>query len=425
MNQFRGLNGLISIVKRNLEQHKFSTIITTISIALGVGLVMAVFNIKTQVNNAFVGGDFGYDAVLGARGNKLQLVLNTVYHLENSPGNIPYKLYKDIKRHPFVKLAIPYAVGDNYYGYRIVGTTEDIFTKFEYQKNKKFVFASGKAFEPEKNFRGAVVGSYVAQELKLKPGDTFSPFHGLDFNRTAQHNEIYTVTGVLKATNTPSDKVIWAPIESVFRMEGHVLRGQGKVYTPENNLEIPDEHKEVSAVMLKFRAAHAGILLDGMINKQGKVATLAWPIATVMAGLMNKISWVTIVLKYIAILVVFVSLASILAIIYNSINERKRNFAIFRALGAKKSTVFSMIIAESTTLAFIGSILAYAVYFAIFYFTSMTIRSQTGVVLEIFAFHPVLIYTPISMTVIGAVSGIIPAIKAYSTDVAENLLPRT
>src|SRR5262245_19347546 len=111
--------------------------ITTLAIALASGLVMSVFIIKDQAYSAFTGGAIGYDAVLGARGSQLQLVLNTVFHLETSPGNLPWAIYQTIASDTRVELAIPYAVGDNYQGFRIVGTTEEIFSKFEYQRGQR------------------------------------------------------------------------------------------------------------------------------------------------------------------------------------------------------------------------------------------------------------------------------------------------
>src|SRR5205085_7479680 len=112
--------GLMLLVRRSLRQHALSSVVTCVSVALAAGLTMAVFAINRQTYDAFTGGEAGFDAVLGARGSQLQLVLNTVFHLETSPGNIPWSMYTAIAAHPRVTLAIPYAVGDNYKGYRIV-----------------------------------------------------------------------------------------------------------------------------------------------------------------------------------------------------------------------------------------------------------------------------------------------------------------
>jgi putative ABC transport system permease protein len=419
------MRALFLLVRRSLRRHALSTGVTVFAVALASGLVISVFSIQQQTQEAFTGGDIGFDAVLGARGSALQLVLNTVFHLETSPGNLPLAMYEQIKKDPRVKLAIPYATGDNYLGFRIVGTTPEIFTEFEYQKGRHFAMAQGRRFDPGR--REACVGSVAARQTGLKVGDTFQPFHGVvyDAATSERHEEDYVVTGVVKTTNTPSDRVIWIPLEGVYWMGGHVLRGTGAVFTPTLGQPIPEEVKEVSAIMIKFRAPTAGFQLDQEINRQGKVATLAFPIARVMADLFNRIGWMSRVLELVAYLVVLVSGASILAAMYNTINERRREFAILRALGARRRTVFTAIVLESAAIAAIGAVLGLVVYAAILSVAYYIVRAQTGVVLEVFGFHPVLVAAPLGMIALGALAGVIPAIRAYATDVATNLAPHS
>jgi putative ABC transport system permease protein len=287
-----GPRGLALIVRRSLRQHLLSTLVTALSIALASGLTLAVFHILDQSQRAFTGGKLGFDAVLGARGSQLQLVLNAVFHLETSPGNIPWKLYQSIRAHPMVLRAIPYAVGDNYRGYRVVGTTLELFQDFEYQRGRRYELeAGGRLFDAQR--REAVIGAVVARRTGLKRGDHFRPYHGLAFDANAQHEQVFEVVGVMRPTSTPADRVVWIPIEALYRIEGHVLRGGGETYTPEAGRPIPDEHREVSAVMLQFRSPQAGFALDQTINKQGRVATLAWPIAAVMADLFERLGWLS------------------------------------------------------------------------------------------------------------------------------------
>lgn len=414
--------GLMRIVWRSMRQHALSTIVTVLSVALASGLVMAVFSIKEQTYQAFTGGPVGFDAVLGARGSQLQLVLNSVFHLETSPGNIPYTMYEAIRRDPGVELAIPYAVGDNYQGYRVVGTTPELFTRFEYSSGRRLTVApGGRVFSLEE--KGAVVGSFVAQRTGLKVGDHFEPYHGLTNDSTRAHEDEYTVVGILEPSNSPSDRVIWIPLEGLYRMSGHVLRGTGRVYRPQADSVIPAEHLEVSAVMLKLSDPTAGIALDQAINRSGRSATLAWPIGRVMADLFSKIGWMNNVLAMIAYLVVVVAAGSILASIYNTMNERRREFAILRSLGARRTTVFSAIVAESATITALGVAAGFAVYAAIIGSAAVIVRAQTGVVLETMRFDPALVLTPIGMIVVGALAGLVPAFKAYRTDVASNLTP--
>ncbi len=116
---------LILIVFKSLKQHLLSTAITILSVSIAAGLMMSVFSINSQTKKAFIIDQSGFDAVLGARGSQLQLVMNSIYHLETSPGNIPWSMYESIKMNPNVELAIPYAVGDNYKGFRMVRTVSN------------------------------------------------------------------------------------------------------------------------------------------------------------------------------------------------------------------------------------------------------------------------------------------------------------
>ena len=202
------------------------------------------------------------------------------------------------------------------------------------------------------------------------------------------------------------------------------LREEYEAYELHHDHEdIPDQHKEISAVMLKLNNPAYGFALDRSINKEGKIATLAWPIGTVMAELFEKIGWVNKILTFVAYIVIAVATGSILASIYNTMNERRREFAILRALGAKKRTVFSTVVLEAVTISVFGTLIGYILYAVIITTASFIIKKQTGVVLDIYQFHPVLLITPALMILLGAFAGLIPAYKAYTTEVAKNISP--
>jgi putative ABC transport system permease protein len=401
---------IISIVLRSLRQHALSTIVTAASVALAGGLLMSVWVVKQQSQATFTGVNAGFDAVLGARGSKLQLVLNSIFHLEASPGNLAWQDFLDIQKNPSVELAVPLAVGDNYRGYRLVGTTPDLFAKAEYAPGKHFDLQSGgNWFDPGR--REAVVGDFVARKMNLKVGDTFHPFHGLIFDEKNQHSETYVVVGVLKPSNTPADRVIWIPLAGIQRMSGH----------------DPNAATDVSAVLVKLKAgsAIAGFQMDMMYNKQGNRLTFAWPIGRVIAELFDKIGWFDRVLTLVSYLVALVAAGSILASIYNSMNERRRELAILRALGARRATVFSAIVLEAAAIAALGVAAGFGIYLGLMTVVAGIIRAQTGVVLDPFAFNPVMLWSPVAFIALGALSGIIPALKAYRTDVASNLTPHS
>jgi putative ABC transport system permease protein len=396
------------IVRKSLRQHALSTIVTALSIALAGGLLMSVWTVKNQAQATFTGINEGFDAVLGARGSKLQLVLNSIFHLESSPGNLAWADYQDVAHNPNVELAVPIAVGDNYHGYRLVGTTPEYFSQVEYAPGEKFAVQPGGAFfDPTR--KEAVVGDFVARKMNLKVGDTFHPFHGLIFDEKSQHAETYVVTGILKPSNTPADRVIWTPLEGIQKMTGH----------------DPKAATEVSAVLVKLKAGSAmsGFRMDMMYNKQGSRLTFAWPIGRVVAELFDKIGWFDKVLALVSYLVAVVATASILASIYNSMNERRREIAILRALGARRTTIFAAILLESASISAIGMMAGFLVYGAIVSVVAHIMRAQTGVVIDPLKFSPIMVFAPVGLVLMGAVAGVVPAIKAYRTAVAENLAP--
>ena len=399
---------LLLLIYRSLRQHAFSTLITAFSIALAGGLLMSVWTVKEQAQTTFGGVNAGFDAVLGARGSKLQLVLNAIFHVEESSGNMAWADYLDIQKNPNVELAVPMAMGDNFRGYRVVGTSVDLFQRAEYAPGKRYApRPPGRIFDPAAC--EAVVGSFAAEKLKLKRGDVIHPYHGLLFDEKSRHAEDYVVVGILEPSNTPADRVIWIPLAGVQQMGGH----------------DPKAASEVSAVLVKFKAGivNAGFRLDLLYNKEGNRLTFAWPIGRIVAQLFDKINWFDRILELVAYLVAFVATGSIVASIYNSMNERRREIAILRALGAHRATIFSAVVLEAAAIATLGMAASYVVHGAIMTTVAAVIRAQVGVVIDPLAVHPVLALAPAGMILLGALAGTIPAFKAYQTEVAEYLVP--
>jgi len=394
------------IIYRSLRQHALSTVVTASSIALAGGLLLTVWMVKTQTQRAFVETTTAFDAVLGVRSSKLQLVLNAIFHLEASPGNLSLADFEAVKKHPAVKTAIPIAVGDNYYGWRIVGTIPELFTGVEYAAGKPYVITTGGRLFTEGQ-REAVVGSMAARRLGLKPGDTFHPFHGLAFDAKKEHDDVFTVVGLLAPTNTPADRVIWIPLAGVQQMSGHDARAA----------------TDVSAVLLQLRAPASGMMMDMLYNRQGNRLTLAYPVAAIVSDLFSKIGWLEQVLALVAYLVALVAAGSVLASIHASMEARRRDIAILRALGARRRTVFGAIVAEAATIGALGAGASVLVYAALFTGVTSIIRTQTGVVLDVTQWHPVLLIAPAGLIALAALGGVVPAWKAYRTPVAENLSP--
>lgn len=396
------------LIRRSLRQHAVSSVITALSVALAGGLLLTVWGTRDQARRAFAGATTGFDAVLGVRGAKLQLVLNAVFHLEASPGNLKWEDYQEIRDHPAVELAVPLALGDNYHGYRIAGTTLDYFQRAEPAPGQKFALEpGGRWFDPLR--REAVVGSFAARRLGLRVGDKFHPYHGLAFDAEHQHEEDYLVVGVLKPSNTPADRVIWIPLAGVQHMSGH----------------DPAAATDLSAVLVKLKGGSplAGFQLDQYYNRQGTRLTWAWPIGRVVAELFDKLAWLDRVLAAVAGLVAVVAGAAIMASLYNAMHARRRDLAILRALGAHRRTVFAATWAEALCISGVGVLGAFPVYACCMAGVAALVRVSTGVVLEVWSWHPAMLWMPLGMLVLGGLAGLAPALRAYRTEVSRHLAP--
>lgn len=397
---------LARIIYRSLRQHALSTTIAAASIALAGGLATTVWVVKDQAQTSFSSVTAGFDAVLGARGSRLQLVLNAIFHLEASPGNITQADYAQIAEHPAVLHAVPIAVGDNYRGFRLVGVDWDKLAAVELTPGRRLTFAAGGAVASDGSHE-AVAGSFAAQRLGLKVGATFHPFHGLVFDEEQQHAETYTVAGVLEPSNTPLDRVIFIPVAGVQNMSGHAAATA----------------TDLSAVLIKLRSPLAGRALDLLYNKQGNRLTFAWPVASVVGELFGKIAWFQDVLALVAYGVGLVAVGSVLVSVYSSMSARRRDIAILRALGARRSTVFLAVLGESIATGIAGAVGGWVLHIGLMAGAAVIIRRETGVLLDVFSREPVVALVPACLLLLCALAGLVPAWKAYRLPVADALTP--
>ena len=349
---------------RGLKQHAFSSFVAIFTISMAGGLFLSTWKIKEETQKAFNNSSGGFNAVLGARGSKLQLILNAMFHLEASPGNLSWEQYELIRKTRGVREAYPIAVGDNYHGYRLVGTLPELFLNHEWKKGRKYeVRQGGRIFTD--NAKEALVGDFAARKLGLSVGSKFHPYHGLNFDENSRHEDIYVVVGLLEPTGTPSDKVIWIPIKGIQQMEGH----------------DPAAAQSVSAVLLSLKGA-AGFQLDMKYNKQGNQATLAWPVATTLATFFDRLSWFEDILALVSFFVALVGALIIFATLRTVMNEKKREYAIIRCLGASRLVVTCVVLAQSLFLSLAGLLGAFLAYWGIGFTAARLIREKTGVVMD-------------------------------------------
>lgn len=444
---------LFKIAWKSIRQRSLSSSLTSLSVALGVMMMVTVIVIYAIINNLFSQKGIGYDLIVGKKGSDLQLVLNTVYRLSQPVGNLPYRYYLTLKDDPQVEEAIPFCLGDvtEEGGFPIVGTNFRFF-EIEYAPGKYFQ-SDGHAFN-EKSLH-ATIGSEVARKNNWEIGSTFRLSHA--GNADHIHDEKFKVVGILHPTGTANDKTVFIPLEAFYNIAGHGSPQEEaerhekeffgadyeKVlakYTDEKyNPSLDDHHdhdhghdhdhvhepmtltkKEVTAVLLVMKSRTTAVMYSGAIKK-GNKAQAVNPII-IISRLMNQIVGnIRTVLLFLTALIILVSGVGIFVSIYNSMSDRKKEIAIMRALGASRTTVFSVILMESTLLCFLGGVMGIVLAHGLVLVIAPIVEARSGILMNPYNFEPAeLIILPV-MIVLASLVGFIPGMTAYRTDVAETL----
>jgi putative ABC transport system permease protein len=249
----------------------------------------------------------------------------------------------------------------------------------------------------------------------LRIGDRLHPEHGLDHDKATaadhEHDEEFVVTGIFAPTGTPMDRVLWVPLHAMQTMDGH----------------DPAAAHSVSLVLLRLRPDSGALAfrLAQTVNREGGPYTLAWPTAALIAGLFDRLVWVDQVLGLGALAAMGMAALCVVVALQGSLAARRRDWAILRALGARRASLLAGVAGEAGVIGLAGVLAGYAVYAVLGLLIAWQVRSRTGVVLALPAFGPVLAWGPGAMLALCVGSGLWPAWTAYRTPVSENLSARS
>lgn len=467
---------LWKIAWRSIQHRALASALTAFSMALGVALVVAVLVIHSVIDQSFRRSAQGYDLIVGPEGSPLELVLTTVYHLGKPIGTISHKQYMDVAFGQYardIELAIPICTGENYKGYRIIGTVPEFFDKLEYRDGQHYEFSAGNNFSAA-GFYEAVVGATAARKAGLVVGSEFRPTHGLEEGQGAEHDP-FKIVGVLAPTGTPNDRAIFINIEGFYLMHEHGegeddahdadepaaagtaedahddhaheegaqgdgaegehahgegANGEGGANGHEDLAHEGHSHGEEGA--LDHRAVSAVLILTNQADPTRRIALPRWiseqagiqavaPAEVITNLFQGIVGNVQLVLMVLAVLVVIVAGIGMLVSIYNSMSDRRHEIAVMRALGARRNTVMSIVLLESILLSLGGGAVGVLIGHALTGALAPLIMEHTGVVVSALQFQwAELILIP-GLVVLATVVGYLPAVIAYKTDVAQSL----
>ncbi|SFO61831.1 putative ABC transport system permease protein [Algoriphagus ornithinivorans] len=393
-----------------------STGLNVILLALGLAIITVLLLVQDQFENKMTKDAEGIDLVVGAKGSPLQLILSGVYHIDFPTGNIPLEEAKKLSRSRLIKNIIPLALGDNYKGYRIVGTNHDYLGLFEAQ------FDQGKVWEQPYE---VVVGATVALREGLKVGDTFESSHGISVG-SHDHEHDYQVTGILAPSGNVIDRLVLTSIETVWytheeESESEDEKDHAQLHQEVSKTGFPegDEAKEVTSLLIQYRSPMAAVQLPRMINS-GTSMQAASPTFE-MARLFELLGIGVSLLQGLAFVLIGISGLGIFIALYNSLKERKYDLAILRAIGASRGQLVFLIFLEGIMLTSIGALVGILLGHS--FLAVIISQNEQGVAasLDAWIFLKGELWILVYALGVGILASLIPAWSAYQTSIAKQL----
>ncbi len=416
---------ILLLAVRSAWARRLTLGLTVLAVALATTLLLAVERVRTDARQSFTQAVSGVDLVIGARTGSVQLMLHAVFHAGAATNTVRWDSYRAIAGHPAVDWALPLSLGDGHRGFPVIGTTADYFTHLRHGEQLPLRFAAGAPFG---SVFEVVLGSAVARELGYQIGDAITLSHGLAEMGPAHGDKPFRVTGILAATGTPVDRSLHVNLESITALHLDWMGG-----APLPGLRIAPEHvakfelvpREITALLVGLKQRSDVFRMQRFINEfRGE------PLLAVLPGVALDELWQTVglverTLLAVSALVVLIGLAGLAATLLAGLNERRRELAILRALGAGPPQIFAMLTAEGVLVTALGTLLGVLLLTAGSGLAAPWLLDRFGVVLATrwpgmteFALIGAVIGT-------GLLASLIPGWRAWRMSLADGLTPRT
>ncbi|MCC4783241.1 peptide ABC transporter permease [Vibrio lentus] len=409
---------------KSVLNRKATAILTILTVAVSVILLLGVERVRTEAKSSFANTISGTDLIVGGRSGQVNLLLYSVFRIGNATNNIDWKSYEEFSQHNAVKWAIPISLGDSHKGFRVMGTNHSYFENYRYGSKQPLTFQQGKEF---KQLFDVVIGADVAKKLDYKIGDHIILAHGISDVAFSRHDNLpFTIVGILAPTGTPVDKTVHVSLEAIEAIHVGWESGANLGHTPDaETLKTYDfQPKQITAMMVGLKSKIQTFALQREINNYRQE-----PLSAIMPGIALHELWGMMAVAEQALLIVsgFVVVAGLLGMLSSlltSLQERRREMAILRAMGARPRHVFGLLISEASALTFLGITLGVAVLFALIAVVAPIVQQSYGINISISAITPHEWKLLILVQVAGIIIGFIPAFRAYRQSLSDGMTIR-
>ena len=416
---------IFSLTWKSLLNRRFTVMLTLFSIALSIALLLGVERVRTEARGSFANTISGTDLIIGARSGSIQLLLYSVFHIGNATNNISWQSYREIATLPKVAWTIPLSLGDSHRGFRVLGTTTAFFDHYRYARKRPLEFASGVPFD---DLYEAVLGAEVAEKLGYRLGQEMVVAHGAGEVSFVHHtNKPFRVAGILKRTGTPVDRTIHVSLEAIEAIHVDWRSGSplpGIQISAEKTRKMVLSPKVITAFLVGLKSRIAVFHVQRFVNDYAQE-----PLSAVMPGAALQELWGMMGIAEKALLavswmVVLVGLTGMLTAILAGLNERRREMAILRSVGARPWQVSILLIGETGILATGGTLIGVGLLYATILVLQPLLESHLGLVLGLG--FPTLHEWSLLALVVGAglIVGVIPAWRAYRMSIADGMTIR-
>jgi putative ABC transport system permease protein len=413
---------ILQLAWQSLWNRRFTALLTLVSIALSVALLVGVERIRTDAREGFASTLSGTDLIVGARTGPVQLLLYAVFRIGDATNNIGWDSFQDIAAHPQVAWAVPLSLGDSHRGFRVLGTTLDYFEHYRYRRDQRLTLAKGDLFT---DVYDAVLGATVAAELGYRLGEPIIIAHGAGEVSFAHHDDKpFRVVGILEPTGTPVDRTVHVSLAGI---EAIHIDWQGGAPLP--GLSISAEQarrmdltpKTITAALIGLESRIATFAVQRDINDYPNEPLLAVIPGVALAELWTVIGVAENALLIISAFVVLVGLIGMLTTLLIGLEGRRREMAILRSLGARPWQVLGLILGEALSLTALGILLGLALLYGLLAAGQPLLETQLGLQLTpgvASAREWGLLAAILSA---GALVGLIPGWRAYRMALADGL----
>ena len=415
---------LFKIAKDSLLNRKTATFLTLFSLALSVCLLFGIERLRLGARASFNSTVSGVDLIVGARSGPLHLLLYSVFRIGQATNNMSYLSFKEISENENILWTIPISLGDSYRGYPVIGTNHNYFQHFKYSRKKPLAFFQGRKFE---QLFDVVLGWNVARELSLKISDKIVLSHGLEAISFQDHDDKpFEVVGVLKKTNTPVDNSLHISLKAMKALhidwkEGAPPR-EGESVSAEDLLKMKLTPSDVTAFFVKLKSPMTIFNVQRQINDYKDEALVAILPGVTLAKLWDILGVAEKALFLTSFFVFFVSLIAIVISLISTLNERRREIAILRSVGAKRKFIFSVFFLEVVILCAGGVLAGFVLLYASLIFFRPLLEENLGFSLGVFQFTVNDILYLAFIFISALLASLLPAFRAYKKSLAEGLI---